>query len=343
MCDCFERAWSACPDQACTFDCRFAGRPVRIRVVGRQWGEWVDRSTAHLRCEPAGELALRIDLWDQSAAGVPWQMVAVKDGIGIEQWFATSDDARLVAQETPHVMTWLDRDTGHVVGWTPDAALFNLSERARVTYFPVLLWLYDRGLRAAHAGLVARDGRGLLLAGESEQGKSTASLSCLTVADSDLQFVSDDHVWIERDADGFVGHSLYASVNIRPGHSAIFGDLADHALEPTSAVEDKKLLFLEPLFAGRLATRARIAAIALPRLVRGPSGVEPADRVDVLMTLAGGSVTDWSFSRMPGAAERFEMLARLAESVPCHWLRCRRGPGALTEVPRCIDALLKGM
>ncbi len=337
----FEQARQAEPSRLRQFDCDFAGRAVRIRTVGRLLGEHVERSTAHLRRDAAGEPALRIDLWDQSDTGITWQMAAESGGAGIDQWFATSPDRRYVAQESPHTMTWLDRTAGHVVGWTPDASAFNLGERARVAYYPVLLWMHDRGLPIAHAGLVGRDGRGVLVVGHSGQGKSTASLAGLL---GGLDFVSDDHVWIEpwRGATKaeFVGHGLYASVNVHPGQREMFPELTEHLHERTSPLEDKQLVFLGPVFGQRVVSRCRIVAVAMPMLTRGRRGVAPADRTDALMTLTGGSLIDWSFIRMPGAPERLATLGAMVRGLPCHWLRIRRGRDGLADIPPMLDSIL---
>jgi hypothetical protein len=237
----------------------------------------------------------------------------------------------------------LDRAAGRVVGWVSDARDLALAERARVAYPPMLLWLHDQGLRVAHAGLVAWEGRGLLVPGESGQGKSTLALSCL---EGGLDFVSDDHVWLEpapRDGGGpaFLGHGLYGSTNLTPDNLERFPALAAHAIAPVDPLpsERKSLVFLHPLFPGRVRGSAPITAVALPRVVRAAaSSFGPAGKGEALVTLARTLVTDWKFKRTPNPVERFDVFAALVQAVPCFWLRMGQD---LADVARAARDLLR--
>lgn len=334
----FDRA-AAATRGAAVFDCRFAGRPVRVRTAGRRLAETVARAVVHLADPAPPEPVLAVDLWDGAETGVPWHLMAAEDGLGVEHWFAVSDDQRFVVQEQPHGLTWFDRAAGRIVGWVSDARDLALAERARVTYPPMLLWLHDQGLRIAHAGLAAWEGRGLLVPGESGQGKSTLALSCLQ---DGLDFVSDDHVWLEPapGAGGFLGHGLYGSTNLTPDNLERFPALAAHALAPVNPrpSEHKSLVFLHPLFPGRVRGSARVAAVAMPRVVRGTASTfRPAGKGETLVTLARTLVTDWKFKRTPNPADRFGVFAALVDAVPCYWLCMGQD---LADVARCARDLL---
>ena len=91
----FARALEKNSSTVRQFDCLFAGRPVRVRSVGGRLGEVTGRALAHLAiCEgQAAEPVLCIDLWDGQESVTPWQMMAVKDGLGIDYWFSASADS----------------------------------------------------------------------------------------------------------------------------------------------------------------------------------------------------------------------------------------------------------
>lgn len=335
----FEKARSGHPALVREFNYAFAGRRVQVRTVGKRLGESAGRSLAHLMIADGAQRqqSLTIDLWDESETGVGWRMEAERDGLGIDHWFAVSTDRRFVVQERLHELTWLDRQAGQIVGWTVDARQFNLAERARVAYFPVLLWLNDQGLRLVHGGLVGQDDRGVVIMGESGQGKSTAVLTCLSAG---MHSVADDHLWLEKSAGGgFVGHGLYASCNLRPHHAERFPSLVEHAIKGKPPAEDKLLVFLSPLFPNQIKPSLRIAALALPRVIDADiSRIRQADKTEALLTAVPSSVTDWSFSRMPGRAERFAAIAELIDTVPCFHLEMGRD---LADIPCCVREILK--
>ena len=335
----FSEAMSAHPLMLRQFDCLFAGRGVRLRTVGRKLGDVIARSVGHLLM-PTDQTTppeLTIDLWDGAETKTPWQMMAEENGLGIDYWFTTSSDRRYVVMERYRELTWFDREAGHIVGWITNADEFNLAEQARVAYFPVVLWLHDLDLQVAHAGLVAENGDGLLFAGETGQGKSTAALACLT---NGLDFLSDDHVWIESTPAGeFIGHALYASVNLRPSQLDFFPALASQAIAGQRKIEVKSLVFLHPVFPERIKSTTNILAVAIPRIVGSEkSCFRPAPKAEAAVAAVQASILEWSFKRMPNAAARFERMTQLINSVPCFWLDLGRD---LNDIPRCVREILR--
>ena len=335
----FASAKAKNPTKVRQFHCLFAGRSVRVRTVGQELGEVAARSLAHLSI-PDGqtaEAALSIDLWDGTETGIAWQMMAVQNGLGIDYWFSSSPDQRYVVMERQRELSWFDRKTRHIVGWITNSSEFNLAEQARVAYFPVLLWLHDLDIQVVHAGLVAENGCGVLLAGETGQGKSTTVLSCLT---GGLDFLSDDHVWIEADSNGgFIGHALYASVNLRSRQFDSFPTLRPYAIHGKRPVEEKSLVFLHPLFPERIKYTTNIRAVAVPRIIESArSRFCPAPKAEAAVAMVQSSVLEWSFKRMPNAAARFERMSRLLNSVPCFWLELGQD---LNDIPRCVRGIIR--
>ena len=321
------------------FDCLFAGRPVRVRSVGDRLGEVTGRALAHLaiRGGQAAEPVLCIDLWDGAESATPWQMMAAKNGLGIDYWFSASADQRYVVMERLRELAWFDRQAGHIVGWISNANELNLAEQARVAYFPVLLWLRDRDIQVVHSGLVAENGSGVLLAGESGDGKSTTTLACLM---GGLDFLSDDHVWIEAvDGNEFLGHGLYASVNIRAEQLESFESMAGHGIAGNHPREGKSLVFLHPLFPERIKSTTRIRAVAIPRIVESDkSRFSPAPKGEAALAMIRNSMLEWSFKRMPNAAARFGRVSSLVNSVPCFHLELGQD---LNDIPRCLRGILQ--
>ena len=92
---------------------------------------------------------------------------------------------------------------------------------------PVTDWhevfLPNDGEATSVGALVARDDRGVLLAGDSGTGKSTAALCCL---EAGWTYLGHDWVGIGRAADGgIIGHSLYSSVALEPAQVARIDEL----------------------------------------------------------------------------------------------------------------------
>jgi hypothetical protein len=93
-------------------------------------------------------------------------------------------------------------------------------------------------------------------------------------------------------------------------------------------------VLLPPVFPGRLATRASIDALVLPRITANPSAqIRPASRAEALFALAPTSI----LLRPGSGAGTLEKLARLAERVPCYGLDLGHD---LSGVPDLVAELL---
>ena len=84
--------------------------------------------------------------------------------------------------------------------------------------------LTEKRLTPIHAGCVAMDGRGLLLAGDSGAGKSTLAFGCARLG---WTFVSDDVVWMLRQQDDRRVLGLPHRARLRPDCVSIFPELAE--------------------------------------------------------------------------------------------------------------------
>ncbi len=339
----WEEAHAACPALQREGDFLFAGRRVRIRVVGPALYDALTRPFSHLRTTSPGAkpLSLAIDVWDERESRVAYPPTgelrepetAWPSPPGV---LASSAASRYIRYDCPAWVTWLDRGARRIIGWRSSADRVSMHERTRPLPFLLPVWYTDHRIETVHAGLVARDGRGILFCGSGGAGKSTCSLACLAAG---FDFLSDDHVGLEERADGtLVGHSMFASTRVEPDHLLRFVPLAPHAVRSRDPVDTKSLLFPAEIFPERVIPFAPIRAIALPTITGNPSPtVRRATRAEALRAMAPSSLIQMPFGN---TKRRFAVLARLAEQVPAFWLEL--GPD-LDEIPRQAESLLSSI
>jgi len=312
----FDSATADTPDSVVELAPALAGRAARIRIVGRGLARAIAPAFAHLpRPGPGAAPELHVGLWDQSASRVPGPRRLVDEVLPPGDATAASTDGRWVIYRRNASVTCLDRALGRIAGWVEAGDRLALLDRGRPLYAPLLLWLRDRRVDAAHAGLVAADGRGILVAGESGSGKTTTVLSCLL---DGFDFVSDDYVGLEaRTGSAYVGHGLHGSTHLRPDDLWRFPRLARHAIRGRLPEEDKALILLSEACPERLRPAADIDLLVLPRVtgVPGPR-ISPASRSQALLRLAPSSL--WMVRHARGSG--LPGLAGLVGCVPCYWL-----------------------
>ena len=293
-----------------------AGRSVRIRIVGRGLARAITPPLRHLaRGEPGGEPDLTVALWDQSASGVRGPRHAIDAILPAGDATAASTDGRWIVYRRDATVTCLDRARGRIAGWVETVDRLSLLDQGRPLYAPLLLWLRDRKVDAVHAGLVARNGRGILVAGESGSGKTTTVLSCLL---DGFEFVSDDYVGLEAKGDHtYLGHGLHSSTHIHPDDLWRFPRLAPRAIHGHRPDEDKVLIRLSEVCPEQLRASASIDVLVLPRVTgRRRLELRPATKSQALLRLAPTSL--WMVRHARGAG--LPSLAGVVERTPCYWL-----------------------
>jgi hypothetical protein len=333
----FQRAAAARPDALTESHHVFGGHGVRIRLVGRRLARWFSAPFAHLAARDGERIvpSLAIDLWDEEETGIPCPLSA-QDG---QSWdvgggaFTLSPDRRFVGFRFRESLTGLDRKAQHVVGSQAGADRLSLYERGKPLHVLLTMWYSDRGIQLVHSGLVARDGRGVLLPGKGGAGKSTSALACLSAG---FDYVGDDYVGVEILGPGaFQAHSVFGSTWLEPGQLLRFPELASHAIAGLYAWERKPLVLLTPLFPQRLVRGASIRALALPRIAdASATRFRPAAKAEVLLEIVPSSLLDQLLR--PGA-EGFRRLVKLVDGVPTYWLELGRD---LAGIPPAVDALL---
>lgn len=337
----FAKAKSINSDRVCESDYLFAGRRVRVRIVGRELAEHVRRPIAHLETGdiPLPAPRLTIDLWDEKETGIPCPVVLTDDDHIGSKWnvgngiLTASAGGRFVGYQLRQSTTWLDRKAQRVVGWTAASKDLSLYERGKPLLLLLSLWYHDRDMQVIHAGMVSQNGQGVLFPGMGGSGKSTSTLACLC---SGFNYLGDDYIGLQVLMDGsFVGHSLYNSTWLEPAHMAHFPPLPPHAIHGGLPGENKCLVLLSPLFSNQLSRSAPIRVLALPRIVDTlTTRYCHASKADALLRLAPSSL----FALAPRSGVReFQALVQLVERVPSYWLELGRD---LTEIPHRVQDLL---
>ena len=340
----FETGLKADPQAVFVGMYRLAGRLVRLRVLGTELARCAHRPIAHLAesspvpTDGAGteRSVLTIDLWDESAIDLACAGCVAHDDLTIQSQVTASHGGRFVVEERAQLVTAFDRAAGRIVGWVGDASRLTRYELGRPLHSHLLLWHRDRGVRAVHSGLVARDGHGVLFGGPGGSGKSTVSLTCLGAG---LDYLADDYVGLEPDGDGgYRGYSLYSSTAVDPAHMRrCFPDLVQHEIPGVLPHEDKSLVLLAELFPGQLPRVAQIRAVALPRVTQGErTMIRPATAFDALLRLAPSSLIALPHSN--SGAEGLDVLSDFVSSVPAFWLDLGRD---LTSIPVAVDRILE--
>jgi len=338
----FDEAWVTHPDHRWEARYAFAGQAVRIRVVGRDLAEVTCRPFDHLLIDEADDTHsdLRIELWDESVTGIarPTDLASrLEDDLrerhdgGYGSILGSPQD-RFIGCRQPQTATWFDRALHHVVGWAADATGLTLDERGKPLYFPLLLWHSDRDVQVIHAGLVARSGQGVLLAGRGGSGKTTAALACLI---GGFDYLADDYVGLRSVGHhSFVGYSLYNSTWLLGNDLARFPQLAPQVIPREHSGRQKVLVLLSQVFPEQVVRDAEICVVALPRVVDSvESRIRSTSKRDALLALAPSSTIQIPVSSM----QRLDTLARLVERVPCYWLELGSN---LDSIPRCVEELL---
>jgi hypothetical protein len=323
-----------------------------MRVVGRELATRLTRPFVHLRLvTPPGSLDLRLDVWDGRETNVahpadsswadlqaveadsaePAHARVGRDG-DAQRWrvdggLATSFiEGRVFRFVRPGAVTWLDRGAGRIIGWRASGEELAMQEQSKPLPLLLGIWYVDHDIHVIHAGLVARDGAGVLVGGGSGSGKTTTTLACLR---SGFDFLGDDQCGLEAREDGtFVGHSVYGGARVEPHHAQHFPHLRATTTAGHSRHDDKLLLFPGELLAARPVRSAPIRAIVLPRVVAATSSrVRPASAGKAMLRLAPTSL----FTPFGTGARGFERLTRLVESVPAYWLDLGRDIAAIPD------------
>jgi hypothetical protein len=175
--------------------------------------------------------------------------------------------------------------------------------------------LERRGLFALHAGcLTNADGDGLLLSGPSGAGKSTLTMA---LADAGLEFLSDDVVFLARDADvaGEIAALGFAdTIGLSDFLIERFPGLVDPGATDPVPGFPKRLGRIESLLGRPAVGRCVPRVIVFPKVTPGqPSTIEPIDPGEALLRL----VPDVLLTDPSATQAHLGAIGALLEQVRC--------------------------
>lgn len=339
MHDAFARTLASRPDQVRERRGLFGGRPVTLRFVGARLAERTFRAFSHLGTDEHGAdvPVLTVDLWDEAETGIPCPLDDAALDLG-QRWLAcggvltASPDGRYVGFRYDDSLTLLDRRDQRMIGCRRSGSQLSRGECSKPFVVLLSIWYHDRGVQIFHAGLIARDGAGILIPGESGTGKSTTSLASASLG---LEYLGDDFVGVERaDGRGFRGHSIYGTACLAREGIARFAAIRPEAVQDGFPGEEKPILFLPEVFPDRLRRTVPIRAVALLRVGVARTDVRKATRPEALRQFAASTLH--TVVPRPGR-EALELIADLVERVPAYWLSLGSDP---RDIPPSVERIL---
>jgi len=196
---------------------------------------------------------------------------------------------------------------------------------------PLMEVMKRRGRFPLHAGCVARDGRGVLLAGTSGAGKST--LTAALVADG-WDFLTDDMVFVTRQAGEMWACGFSDEIDCSDDTAAMFAQLRYLVGEPTLAGRGKHPVDVEQAFGVLPIPSCRPRALILPRI----SGERGSVLTEVPASHALRELAPNVLLTQPAATQaHLDMLADLVHEVPCYSLATGTD---LSLASRCLREIL---
>jgi hypothetical protein len=276
-----------------------------------------------------------IDLWDSASTGVPvppfpW---AAADVVARGEVRGYGDDVRVVYEPGFGGVTVFDPISRRGAFWAAARERVPWYERA-APLRPLLHWaLAGPGRHLLHAGAVARDGTGVLLAGRGGSGKSTVALLC---ADAGLDYLGDDYVLLSTQHEP-TAFSLYGTAKLAPEGLVRLPGLGDAARAGAGIGPEEAKLVLDVgrRYPGRVRAAAAVGALVLPRVVSGgTTRLVRASAPEALRRLAPSSILQLPYPQ-PGA---LASMAALVRRVPVHLLELG---GDVSEVPSLIADLAR--
>jgi hypothetical protein len=182
-----------------------------------------------------------------------------------------------------------------------------------------------------HAGCVAREGRGLLLAGMSGSGKSTLTASLVA---GGWDFLSDDMVLLVRGAGASWAFGLPDEIDCSDETAGMIAELRHLVGRPTLDGRGKHLVDVEDAFGALPVPVCRPRALVLPA-VSGErrSVLKPVSASYALRELAPNVL----LTERAAAQAHLDALAELVREVPCYSLATGTD---LSFAGRCLQEIL---
>ena len=287
----FERAAAAVTPV--TTNLLVGSQRVRIRIAGDELARRCLPALSHLTAPLDGRATAFIDAWDGTATGVTLPLPYFPPNMA-----GPPEDDPLVVTRTPGLRVVYQPRRGLLTAQAPPeprAAVF-VTGAEQLPWFEqgvpfrvAWSWLVtSRHRHIFHAGAVASEAGGALLAGRGGSGKSTIAVACLLAGE--LDYLSDDLALVECWETPTV-FSLYGTAKLEPRTLELLPGSFAGNLDSLEATEDKIVVRLWAITPERMRRSAPIRAIVCPRVVgSGRSRLVRASPGDALRALAPTTV-----------------------------------------------------
>jgi hypothetical protein len=273
-------------------------------------------------------------------AGPSWPEAATHlgtgDRVGVEVWSA-SEQMLLRWKET--VVTCLPR-TGIAQGFVSNSVLTAHREKRRSPLFylitlSLVILLRHRGWYPLHTAALTREGRGVLLVGPSDRGKSTAALNLVR---SGWGYLSDDTVLLRQAGGETQAYSFRRNFCVDPDATEHFPELGAQTWPSSLSDASKWQVDIEDVYPGQFQPCCTPRILLLPEIVDASrSRVEPADPKTALSAL----LTQGAFFLVPNrdiADSHLDVLGILTRQSKTYHLQAGRDA---RDDPGALDALVQ--
>ncbi|MBV9768966.1 MAG: hypothetical protein JOZ32_05300 [Bryobacterales bacterium] len=186
-----------------------------------------------LETNSAGVMAAASEGWN--AFGQIFDQAPVRICLGVLEGSGDLIAADVVFRSREHVMSIVADPENFMVCDFKHGFAFGWVTESTVADHPLLRYRFltaagttlveQRVFTALHGALVSRNGKGVMLAGDSFAGKSTLAYAC---ARSGWSYVSDDGVFLVRGRNDRYAIGDPHSIRFRPDAPKLFPELANH-------------------------------------------------------------------------------------------------------------------
>ncbi len=195
--------------------------------------------------------------------------------------------------------------------------------------------LRRRDLYTVHATALEKNGRGILIPGNSGRGKTTSFISLLR---SGYRYLSDDHP-LFRDAGDHVELLPFPiKINVTEDTIAFFPELRDAPDDFLHPGFPKRAFYAEELYPTSIGASCRPALVLFPQVIDAPrSHLEPLPKSRAMELLLPQALLVYDTEV---AMREFQVLAKLVRQVACYRLHFGRD---ILDLPKLITPLLEQM
>lgn len=172
-------------------------------------------------------------------------------------------------------------------------------------------WFIHTPLTFIHSGGIGYAQGGVILGGKGGSGKSTTTMACF---DSDLHYIGDDFLMVDRQHS--TAYSLYQVAKLEIHNSFRFPHLKPHLTNTAALPPEKHHLWIHELQASKMIQTFPVKAIFLPKFLgKKDTQLKPASKVDAMKALVPSST--WLIK---ADTTQMNKIAQIVRQLPCYWL-----------------------